>query len=156
MLVQHVIGNGREAYLAAMANPKSLTEELPKMTTQTGLYLLSIFRYESMVFEAQKLRLITAFSPPHDEAKKAAVQHDKTAMSGFEQKLATLAETFSGFFGVMPTIRDNFKGPRFDQGYPELYPTFRQLDSGEVIIKAFPPPPEGVELPGTKGATPAS
>jgi hypothetical protein len=152
MLVQHVIGSGREAYLAAMADPKSVALELPKMTTQTGLYLLSIFRYESMVFEAQKLRLITAFSPPHDEAQKARIMRNKEAMSGFEQTLATLAESFSGFFSVMPDLRDNFKGPRFDQGYPELYPSFEQLDSGEVIIKAFRTPPEGVDLPGMKTA----
>ncbi|HVU03736.1 MAG TPA: lipase maturation factor family protein [Polyangiaceae bacterium] len=152
MLVQHVIANGREAYLAAMANPKSLAAELEHLKPESGLYLLSIFRYESMVFEAQKLRLITAFSPPHDEEQKQKVLHSTEHMSDFEKTIAKLASAFSGFFAVMPLIRDNFKGPRFDHGYPELYPSFQQLDSGEVVVRAKKSPPPGVTLPATNAA----
>jgi hypothetical protein len=153
MLVQQIIGNGREAYLAAMASPKAVAlEELPKLTTETGLYALSVFRYESMVFEAQKLRLITAFSPPHDEEQKRRILHSTEEMTGFEQTIAKLAGAFSGFFTVMPTIRDNFKGPKFDQGYPELYPSFQQLESGEVIVRAHAKRPEGVTLPASAPA----
>jgi len=155
MLVQHVICSGKEAYLAALANPRSLAAELPKVTAETGLYALSVFRYESMIFEAQKLRLITAFSPPHDEAEKQKIMHSKEEMVGFQKTIATLAEAFSGFFSVMPVIRDSFKGPRFDSGYPELYPSFRQLDSGEVVVRAHAPRPSGVRLPGTPEGAPA-
>jgi hypothetical protein len=148
MLVQHIIGKGREAYLAAMADPRGVVAELPNMTPASGLYLLSVFRYESMVFEAQKLRLITAFSAPHDAEAKLRVAHSAESMTGFEQKVAELAGAFSGFFAVMPVIRDSFKGPRFDSGYPELYPTFRQLDSGEVVVRGYTEAPDGVTLPG--------
>jgi hypothetical protein len=137
MAVQQVIANGREAYLAAMENPRSLAQVLEGLTAPSGLYLLSIFRYESMIFEAQKLRLVTAFSAPHDEEAKRRVAHSTANMTPFEQKLARMAESFSGYFSVMPFLRDGFKGPRFDSGYPERYPSFRQLDSGEVVVRAY-------------------
>jgi hypothetical protein len=70
-------------------------------------------------------------------------------MTEFERKLATAAEHTSGYFTVMPVIRDNFQGPRYDEGYPELYPSFKQLDSGEVVVDAHKEPPEGVVLPAT-------
>jgi hypothetical protein len=147
MLVQVIIGNGRDAYLRAMADPASVSEGLAALTPQNGLYLLSIFRFESMVFEAQKLRLITAFSYPHDEEAKRALAYGTATMTGFQQTVARLAGAFSGFFTVMPYVRDNFKGPRFDQGFPELYPSFELLDSGEVAVRERKKPPAGTHVP---------
>jgi hypothetical protein len=34
-------------------------------------------------------------------------------------------------------MRASFKGPRFDRGFPELWPSFQQLDSGEVVVRAY-------------------
>ena len=147
MLIQDVITNGRDAYLAAMADPQALGARLAELTPQHGLYLLSIFRFESMVFDAQKLRLITAFTAPHDEEAKKAISYSSDSLTGFAQKLARLAETFSGFFCVMPYVRDAFKGPRFDHGFPELYPSFEQLASGEVVVRAYAKPPDGTPVP---------
>jgi hypothetical protein len=147
MLVHHIIGNGRDAYLSAMKDPLSVAALVPEMTVDTGLYYSSVFRYESMVFESQKLRLITAIAPPHDEAGKRAISHGSEAMSDFEKFVAGLAESVSGFFGVMPTLRDKFQGPRFDSGYPELYPSFKQLDTGEVVVRDYQKPRPGVTLP---------
>jgi hypothetical protein len=147
MLVQHVIGDGRDAYLAGFEDPKSLAARLDEVTTETGLYYLSIFRFEPMIFEAQKLRLITAIMPPHDPEEKAKVSFSYEDMNGFEQFVARLAESFAGFFSVMPVIRDNFHGPRFNRGYPELYPTFKELDTGEVLVDQYAEPPEGARIP---------
>jgi hypothetical protein len=144
MLAQHVIGNGREAYLAAFADPLSIAQHVPALTNQTGLYALSIFRYEEMIFEAQKLRLITAYVYPHDtEMKRAIAEKVKASnletLAPLERLFVRVAQGVSGFFNVLPDIRDNFKGPRFDQGYPERYPEFRELDSGEVVVSAYAP-----------------
>jgi hypothetical protein len=69
--------------------------------------------------------------------------------TGLTQLAVRVAELLSGFFSVMPQIRDSFIGPRFDQGYPELYPSFQQLASGEVVLRAYKQPPEGVQIPVT-------
>jgi hypothetical protein len=38
---------------------------------------------------------------------------------------------------VMPHVREAFRGPAFERGYPELYPTFVELDSGEVVVGEY-------------------
>jgi hypothetical protein len=152
MLTQHIICKGKDAYLAAMANPISVAEELPSLTPHTGLFALGIFRFDSMVFEAQKLRLISSISAPHDEEEKKRIEYSTASMSKFEQRLAKIMESVSGFVSVFPHIRGNLKGPKFDHGYPELYPTFKQLDSGEVVLKAYKERPDPVAMPPGHGA----
>jgi hypothetical protein len=142
MLAHHIMCTSREAYLAAIAEPRSVTAYLPQLTNHTGLYALSVFRYEELVFESQKLRLIEAFQYPHDPAKKRAnAQMLKTenfdGLPGVERLFITLAQRVSGFFNIVPTLREQFIGPEFDHGFPELYPTFRELPTGEVTVEAY-------------------
>jgi hypothetical protein len=112
------------------------------MTHHTGLYALSLFRYEELVFEAQKLRLIDAFVHPHDAEKKRAAaeimkREDLAALPKVERTFIGLAQRVSGFFNVMHTIRDGFLGPEYDRGYPELYPAFSESEAGEVFLRAY-------------------
>ncbi len=147
LLVHHVIGCGRDAYLAAFANPESIKSHVPDMTTQTGLFALAVFRFEEMTFEAQKLRLIESMMFPHDPVLKRASAEKlmRDTLEGFtplERLFLRVSRSISGFFNIAPIIRDSFKGPRFERGYPERYPTFRELDSGEVVLAAHAKPPE--------------
>jgi hypothetical protein len=125
MLAAHIIGNGREAYLRAMAGPLTAAEDLPSMTPQSGLYYLSIFRFEAMVFDAQKLRLVAATLTPSAPVFAA------------EQSEPQAAGALFGISWIMPCLRESFRGPRFDHSYPERYPTFSQLASGEVVVSAY-------------------
>src|SRR5262249_47800618 len=147
LAAQHIMAKGREAYLAALADPPSIAQALTEMTPQSGTYLLSIFRYESMIFEAQKLRLLTAIGPPHDEEEKKRFAFSAEGMNKFERAVVSISQIFSGFFWAMPYVRAGFKGPRFDQGYPELIPSFRQLDSGEIVVRAYAKSPTRSEVP---------
>jgi hypothetical protein len=145
MLAHHIIALGKPAYLAAVAQPLSCNAHLPDLTTQNGLYCLSVFRFEEMCFEAQKLRLITSFVFPHDPVAKRELA-DKLRAQNFaqlpaaERAFVRLAQTVSGFFCVMNDIRDGFKGPAFERGYPELYPTFEELDSGDIRVARYTHP----------------
>src|SRR6185436_18059240 len=58
------------SYLEAFTRPESISRHLPHMTNQTGLYALSVFRLPEATFEAQKLRLLEAYSFPHDPEEK--------------------------------------------------------------------------------------
>jgi hypothetical protein len=140
-LVAHVIGCGQKAYLEAFGDPASITKHLPALTNQTGLYPQAVFRFEQMTFEAQKLRLLEAYTYPHDaEAKRAldAKLLDETLATAtpFERAVFRVAKAVSGFFHALPDVRASFKGSRFDRGYPERYPIFDELDSGEVVARA--------------------
>lgn len=134
LLAQAVIGDGKDAYLAAFADPMSLAERAAAFDINHGLFMLGVFRFEALVFEAQKLRLITAIMPPHDDAAKASLDRGEK-MTPLERKLADFAERFAGFFSVMRALRHAFIGPRFDQGFPERYPRFTQLETGEVVLR---------------------
>jgi hypothetical protein len=151
MLAHYVIGSGRDAYVAAVADPLSVKRYIPQLTNENGLYAQSIFRLEEMTFEAQKLRLMTCMLFPHDpEEKKAFNEKIKSgnlaAMTPAERLFVRVTQAISGFFNVLPDIRDGFKGPKFDLGYPELYPTFRELDSGEVVLRSYTKPEKGARL----------
>jgi hypothetical protein len=62
-----------------------------------------------------------------------------------------MSRALSGFYCVATAIQEGFKGPRFDRGYPELYPSFRQLPRGEIVVSGYGKPPEGVRVPvGTR------
>jgi hypothetical protein len=147
MLVHHVIGCGKASYLAAFARPDSVNDHVPDLTVQTGLYALSVFRLEEFTFEAQKLRLIDAMVFPHDVAEKRANEakiksENLESFTPAERFFIRSSQSISGFFNIAHVIRDSFKGPAFDQGYPELYPTFRELDSGAVVLVGQPEHPD--------------
>jgi hypothetical protein len=159
MLVHHVIGCGRDAYLAAFADPESIKSHIPELTSQTGLYALAVFRFDELTFEAQKLRLIEAIIYPHDPATKRANtekvrRENLEGLTGSERFFIGVSRTISGFFSVLPDVRDGFRGPRFEQGYPERYPTFRELDSGEVVM--LPLDEESPDKPRAAEAGPAA
>jgi hypothetical protein len=142
MLAHHIVCSGKAAYLAAVAEPRSVVNYIPELTDQKGLFALCLFRYEEAIFESQKLRLIEAFQFPHDPVQKRASlealrRRDFSALPKLQRAILELTLRVSGFFNIAPTLRDSFIGPVFDQGYPELYPTFEELPSGEVIVAAL-------------------
>ena len=149
MLAHHIVCSGKSAYLAAIAEPLSVVEHLPALTDHTGLFAMGLFRYEEVVFEAQKLRLIEAFQFPHDPVQKRANlellrSRDFSNLPKLQAALFRLTLRISGFFNVAATLRDSFQGPVFDRGYPELYPSFEELSSGEVVVTSY-----GVVTPET-------
>jgi Lipase maturation factor len=150
MLAQHIIAQGKDVYLAALAQPEAeCNAQLQTMTTQSGLYLMSIFRFEEMCFEAQKLRLITSYVHPHDPKEKL-IAADKLRhlerLPELQRKLFELGRSISGFLCVMDDIREGFRGPECHHGFPELYPTYEELDSGEIRVVAYGKPSPDVEL----------
>jgi hypothetical protein len=109
------------------------------MTDQSGLYLLAIFRLDEITFDAQKMRLLEAYFYPHDQERKRflheqLLSEDMSGLTPTEQRIARLGRAVSGMYSLMPVLRDNFKGPAFDRGYPELYPVFKELADGEVVV----------------------
>jgi hypothetical protein len=148
MLAAHVIGQGKDAYLATLRDPLSIVPQVPEMTVQTGMYYFSLFRYEAMCLDMQKLRLLTAFSAPYDEAKKQAILAiDPEKLVGFERFLDRVGQAMSGYYCLGRALLKEFRGPRFDKGYPELYPTFKELPSGAIAVLEYAKPPAGVTVP---------
>jgi hypothetical protein len=151
MLAHHIIAQGKEAYLHALTDQASWNAQLETMTNHSGLYLLSVFRFEDMCFEAQKLRLINAIVHPHDPAAKRAIadklrSQNLDSLGKAERVFMRIAQSISGYFCVMGDIREGFIGPAFDKGFPELYPTFEELDSGDIRLKSYAYPDPNAPL----------
>ena len=151
MLVHHVLGCGRDAYLAAVKDPLSINAYVPQLTNETGLFALCVFRFEEITFDAQKLRLLEQYFHPHDQAEKRRLHEQlkneaEASLSLTEQRIARLGRVVSGLYSLMPHIREAFRGPGFDQGYPELYPEFVELPSGEVTVAKYGELPAGTRL----------
>ena len=145
LLAHHIIGCGREAYERVFARPESAAEFLAALTPQTGLYGLALFRSDALRFESQKLRLIEAFTHPHDALAKQRLDArmraaDFEGLPRAERFALSTAFRISGYFHVLTALRDAFVGSRFQPEHPERYPRFEEDAAGEIRV-ANPAPP---------------
>jgi hypothetical protein len=108
-----------------------------------------------MVFDAQKARLLTGMSAPYDaEKKRVLLAGGPENMSKFQRGSDEMARLISGYYIIAPAILESFKGPRFDLGYPEHYPSFRELPSGEIEVVPYAEPPAAT--PAATSSRPAA
>lgn len=129
MLIQHIIAKGEETFRAVLAQPQTAKEHLSDLSIDRGTYFLCIFRYETMVFDAQKLRLIRAVLGPYGEQAEA--------LTGTQAKVFAWLYQLFGYFEVADRIKDSFRGPEYDHGYPERYPVFQVAENGEVTLQSW-------------------
>jgi hypothetical protein len=135
LLAHHVIGKGRAAYLEMFRAPMRANAELAELTPLSGMYYLSVFRFESLVMDAQKMRMLYTLMPPYEQlTRKGTVEKPDPASAQQWDASSKLMKLVSGYVAFLPLLRDNFKGPRFDLGYAETQPRFRELPSGEIIV----------------------
>ena len=161
MLAQHCVAQGKHAYLEALNDAASWQERLSSMSNQEGLYFTSVFRFEEMCFEAQKLRLLSSVTHPHDLGQKQLIARkhrhpDKESLTPGEKLVVGIARTFSGFFCVMGDIREGFIGPAFEQGFPELLPTFEELEDGDIRLTRYAHVQPGVPVAPDLKSLPAN
>jgi hypothetical protein len=126
-----------EAYHQVFEEPLRAREHVRDLTPETGLYALGLFRCDAFRFEAQKLRLIQAFTYPHDRESKLLLARrlrtrDFAALPAAERFAFRVAFRVSGYFHVLSALRDAFRGPRFEGEHPERYPSFVEDESGEI------------------------
>jgi hypothetical protein len=162
LLAHHIIGSGPDAYRRVFAEPLRAVDFIPELTPQSGLCALALFRYDALRFEAQKLRLVESFTHPHDAAQKLALadrlrRRDFEGMSAGERFALRVAFRVSGYFHVLPAIRESFQGPRFEPEHPERYPRFSEDEAGEIRLDpgGSQPSPE-VAAPSTSALVDAA
>ena len=111
-----------EVLAEVLAEPERANTHLSDFQLARAAYGMCLFRYEAMVFDAQKLRLISAVLGPYDSAPLPTTQ----------QKLVALAYRMFGYFEFADHLKRSFQGAEYDGGYPERYPVFEVKASGEV------------------------
>lgn len=117
MAMQDAVYAGPAAFEAVIREPRSLQRHLDDLDMADGLFFHGLFRYEAMVFEAQKLRLLRSYVFSHQRPKTAA-QLEK------EEKARPLVDAVTTFADVFDFLEDKFVGAPFDEGFPESYPRY--------------------------------
>lgn len=125
MLTHHVIGQGRDVYDRVCATPALAARYLDSMTVENGLYFLCVFRFETMIFDAQKLRLVRAVMGPYEGGGSELLP--------WQQRILDVMHRLWGYFDVAQVVMQHFEGRAYDRGYPERYPRFELID-GEVQL----------------------
>jgi hypothetical protein len=127
LLAQQVILEGREAFESLYREPERAVDYVSKLDIGKGCYLMATFQYEAMIFQAQKRRLTTRFLFP--ERPGGMTKYDRDAI--------VLLEQLSGAMELMVFLEDKFRGPEFEAGFPERYPTFAHQPHGEVVVRHY-------------------
>jgi hypothetical protein len=127
LLAQQVILDGEEAFDALYGRPELGATYVDKLSIAQGCYLMATFQYEALIFQAQKRRLTTRFLFP--ERPGGMTKYDRDAIVMLEQ--------LSGAMELMVFLEDQFRGPEFEAGFPEHYPTFAHQPDGEVVVRQY-------------------
>ena len=130
LLAQQAILEGEAAFDALYTHPERAADYVDKLSMAEGCYLMAIFQYEALIFQAQKRRLTTRFLFP--EKPGGMTKYDRDAM--------ILLEQLSGAMTLMVFLEEQFQGPEFDAGFPEQYPRFVHQPDGEVAVRHYRAP----------------
>jgi hypothetical protein len=127
LLANQVILEGEAAFERLYRNPEQSPGYVDKVSMAEGVYLMTMFQYEAMIFQAQKRRLTQRFLFPERPG----------GMTKYDRDANILLEQLSGAMELMTFLEDKFIGPEFDHGFPEKYPTFTHQPDGEVAVRHY-------------------
>jgi hypothetical protein len=131
MLAHQILLGGRAIYEEIYRRPELAVGMAEGLGIASGCYLMGIFQYDGLIFQAQKRRLVTRFvsparvAPPNPRAKR----HEEQVMDGLNRLSAAME--------LAVFLEGQFRGERFERGQPERYPTFELQVTGEVIVRPF-------------------
>ena len=127
LLIQTILGDGRDAFEAAFADPKANAERVPGLRLASGMYLWVVFKFDLFTMEAQKIRMLDAMFGRESE------RDPQSPKAKFEKMLEVKLTKVWGVLPVTQLLRERFRGPAYDHGVPERYPEFQMLPSGDIL-----------------------
>ena len=138
LLTRHILAEGRAAYDAVVATPALANEHLPKLTMQSGAFLLALFRYEIYVNQSQKLRLMQLWLELDGRAPPTAGQQQTAA------KLEPILRRILGPLDMVDFLKTQFTRPEDSLDTPENWPRFALSASGDFSRVAAATEPEPI------------
>jgi hypothetical protein len=129
LLIQTILGDGRDAFAAAFADPKVAAKRVPELRLASGMYLWVVFKFDLFTMEAQKVRMLDAMFGRESE------RDPQSPKARFEKMLEVKLTKVWGVLPVTQLLRERFRGPAYDGGVPEQYPEFQMLASGDILHK---------------------
>jgi hypothetical protein len=125
-LCMAILAEGRETYRAVMANPQLAAAHAERLSMFAAHQLQAVFRYETFVFHAGKLRLLDNLSR---QAGRPAPNEKQRVQ---QARMAALAGNCWGSVPFIEFLKTQFLGPEDVLDVPEQWPSFEVTDSREV------------------------
>jgi hypothetical protein len=127
LLTHHIIAEGRQAYDRVIADPASAREHATRMTMFTGHSFQALFRYEALVYQAQKQRLLDAMTKTRGQKEPTAKQ-----LAAREKSEAAGKRGF-GALVVVEFLKTQFTSDEDILDVPERWPAFEYTPDAEVV-----------------------
>jgi hypothetical protein len=127
LLTHHIVAEGREHYDAIIFDPRLAQEHAARMTMCSGNRLLALFRYETLVFQAQKLRLMGACLEHGGRPEPT----DKQRLG--KERMDAIARRLFGVLDVVDFLRTQFLQEEDVLDVPERWPRFFINERAEVV-----------------------
>lgn len=127
MLCHRILGDGRDAYERARAEPGFAAGYVEGLELEGGLWLYGLFDYRRLVAEAQKIRLLDSV------LVRASERWPDSDKARYEAGVDALAKRVWGAAHLTPWLRTIFRGEPFEADQPERYPLFELGDDGRIV-----------------------
>jgi hypothetical protein len=126
LLTHHIIGEGKAVYDAVIRDPALAVGHAPRMTMQSGNFFHAIFRYELLVYQSQKLRMLEAI------AEHAGRPPLTAAQTRAKERLDGIARRLFGAVELTEFLKTQFTTSEDVLDVPENWPRFEFTRSDEV------------------------
>jgi hypothetical protein len=127
LLTHHIIAEGRAAYDAVIADPSSARAHADRADMFTGHSFQALFRYEALVYQSQKLRLLDVTTKVR--GRPAPSDRERAART----RIAAIAKRGLGVLSVVEFLKTQFTEDEHVLDIPERYPHFEFTPEAEVV-----------------------
>ncbi len=130
LLCHHVVVLGREEYDRVATDPSHAIERVQEMTMQSGNQLEAVFRYEALVHQSHKLRLLDAYN--HQEGRAPLPDKQRRVVERMDRFLRCLY----GSMDVADFLKTQFATHEDVLDIEENWPRFAVLRDGKVVRRS--------------------
>jgi hypothetical protein len=127
LLACHIVRQGKASVDEVMRDPALANAHLASFTLFSGHALRALFRYEELVFQAQRLRAMEAFT--RHEGRKPLTDREQRAATFIEG----IVRRSVGAFDLIEFLKAQFAGEEDRLDVPEQWPRFTLTDENEVV-----------------------
>ena len=127
LLTHHIIVQGKASYDAVIAQPLSANEHAAQMSMFTGHSFQALFRYEALVYQAQKLRSLESFTNTLGRHEPTPKQREAR-----ERGTAFVKRVF-GALSVIEFLKTQFTAEEDILDVPEHWPRFEFTPEAELV-----------------------
>jgi hypothetical protein len=127
LLTHYIVAQGRPTYDAVMAGPRLAIEHAQHVTMFGSNVLQALFRYEALVYQSQKLRLLAAIT--QHEGRLAPTEQQRKNQQG----IVNLTERSFGAVDLVEFLKTQFLTAEDVLDVPERWPRFKLTPQAEVV-----------------------